>query len=202
MLYYLDLFGVIVFAITGSIAAGRKHLDLFGVVVLALATALGGGTLRDLILGARPIFWVADPLYIYAATAAALATFIVARLPATANTILQNADAMGLAVFTVIGVEKALTLQAPPSIAILMGVMTGVVGGMIRDILAGEIPLVLRREIYATAAICGAAVHVFLIRLLPSANLAVALTIGLILAVRLAAIRWQLSLPVFHVDES
>lgn len=202
MLYLLDLFGVVVFAITGALAAGRKHLDLFGVVVLALVTALGGGTLRDLILGIRPVFWIADPHYIYVASAAALATFCFnRRLPPSSRRLLKTADAAGLAVFTVIGCQRAMTLATPAVIAVLMGVMTGVVGGMIRDILSGEIPLILRKEIYATAAIAGAAVYVIIIRFTGQQAIATVFCIAVILTLRIAAIHWQLSLPVFHAED-
>src|SRR5512141_2272378 len=157
MIHLLDLFGVAVFAITGSLAAGKKHMDLFGVVVLALATALGGGTLRDLILGAYPVFWISSPTYIFVSTGVALAVFFLARFVRPPARALTFADAFGLAVFTVIGADKAISLGVPGSIAVIMGVMTGVAGGIIRDMLSGEIPLVLRKEIYATASLCGAA---------------------------------------------
>ena len=160
MMYYLDILGTTIFAVTGSLAAGRKHLDVFGVVVLSLATALGGGTLRDVALGSLPVFWVADPLYIIAAGVASLATFAVARVHRLPEGLLRVADALGLAVFTVIGAERALAAGAPYLVAVLMGMVTGVAGGMIRDLLSGEVPLILRREIYATASLCGAAVVV------------------------------------------
>ncbi len=198
MIYFLDLFGVFVFAISGSLAAGRKHLDLFGVIVLALATALGGGTIRDLILGAQPIFWVADPIYIYVAIIAALITIIASRTPPLTSTVLQIADAIGLAVFTVVGTQRALGFEVQPVIAIMMGVMTGVVGGMIRDMLAGEIPLILRREIYATASICGGVVYILTIHFLHMDVLSTYLAIFIVLALRLGAIHWNISLPIFH----
>jgi len=201
MIYLLDLFGVMVFAVTGSLAAGRKHLDLFGVVVLALATALGGGTLRDLILGAHPIFWVADPFYLAVAGSAALFIFMAPKRPSISSSLLQSADGVGLAVFTVIGCQRAMDLGAPSSICMIMGVMTGVVGGMIRDMLTNEIPLILRKEIYATASLAGAIIYVIFARHLHMENLAALLAISFTLTLRLAAIRWQLSLPAFHNDE-
>ncbi len=200
-IYLLDLFGVVVFAVTGSLAAGKKQLDLFGVVVLALATALGGGTLRDVTL-AIPVFWVSDPTYVIAATVTALATFVVAhsfRLPRKA---LLVADAFGLAVFTVIGARKALEADVSPVIAVLMGMMTGVAGGMIRDVLSGEIPLILRREIYATASLCGAIVFAALSWGFPGAAANTVIAVVVILAIRLAALKWGLSLPTFSPRES
>jgi uncharacterized membrane protein YeiH len=141
MIYLLDLFGVAVFAVTGALAAGKKKMDLFGVVVLALATALGGGTLRDVILGAYPVFWISNPTYIFVGTAVAVLIFTMARFVRPPAKALMFADAFGLAIFTVIGTEKAISLGVPGSIAVISGVMTGVAGGIIRDILSGEIPL-------------------------------------------------------------
>ncbi|MEA3368413.1 MAG: trimeric intracellular cation channel family protein [Planctomycetota bacterium] len=197
VLYVLDLFGVVVFAVTGALAAGRKRMDLFGVTVLALATALGGGTVRDLVLGARRVFWVDDPLYVVVGAAGAVLTFTVARLWRLPERVLLVGDAFGLAVFTVIGAGKALAMDVSPIICVLMGMMTGTVGGMIRDVLSSEIPLILRREIYATASLCGAVVYVVLATFWPGAWFSVAAAVAVVLAIRLAAIRWDLSLPTF-----
>lgn len=197
MIYVLDLFGVAVFAVTGSLAAGKKQMDLFGVVVLALATALGGGTLRDLILGAYPVFWISDPLYIFVGTVVAIAVFVLARFFRPPSRALKFADAFGLAVFTIIGTDKAMVLGVPGSISVIMGVMTGVAGGIIRDLLSGEIPLVLKAEIYATASLCGAIVFTILTTHFPSTPLRAPVAITAVLALRLAAIHWNLSLPLF-----
>ncbi len=196
-LYYLDLFGVVVFAISGALAAGQRRMDLFGVVVLALVTALGGGTLRDLVLDTGPVFWVRDPLYIVLVSLTAIATFALAHRVRIPSGALNVADAFGLAVFTVIGAQVGLAQTGSPVIAVMMGVMTGVVGGMLRDVLANKVPLVLRREIYASAAFCGALVLVLAelsgLTAGPAAVLSMAVTLGL----RLAALRWGLALPVF-----
>ena len=197
MMHYLDLIGTVIFAVTGALAAGRKHLDIFGVVVVAVATALGGGTIRDVTLGSLPVFWVSDPTYIIVVVVAALATVVVARFMRLPDGLLNVADAFGLAVFTVIGAERALAADAGPAVAVLMGMATGVAGGMIRDVLTGDVPLILRREIYATASLCGAAVFVALTAVCPGwcahAFISVVVTLGL----RLAAIKWDLSLPRF-----
>lgn len=201
MIYWLDLFGVAVFAVTGALAAGRKNLDLFGVVVLGLVTALGGGTLRDSILGATPVFWITDPGYVLVATLAALLTVAWARLGRLPRGMLPVADAIGLATFTVIGTQKALGLGVSPGIAVIMGVMTGVVGGMIRDLLCGEVPLVLRKEIYATACLFGAVVFIVVGKLFPLEALNTWIAVAAVLSLRLAAIRWNLSLPLFVHEE-
>jgi uncharacterized membrane protein YeiH len=201
VIYMLDLVGTAVFAITGALAAGRKRMDIFGVVVLGCVTALGGGTLRDVILGIRPVFWIAGTHYLAVAAIAAIGTFLLARrwgLPAMA---LMYADAIGLAVFTVIGFQKGFQVTQVYSVAIVMGVTTGVVGGIIRDVLSAEMPLILRREIYASASLGGAALLSLLSHLgLPSA-VSVSAVVLTTLAIRIAALHWNLSLPLFRLEE-
>jgi uncharacterized membrane protein YeiH len=201
ILYWLDLFGVVVFAISGALEAGRKRLDLFGTLVIAVVTAIGGGTLRDVILSSRPVFWIADSNYLVVAIGAGALTFVLGQQrgrarPGTATALLV-ADALGLAVFTVLGCQKALALDTPPLVAVIMGMMSGVVGGMIRDVLCGDIPLVLHKEIYATASLVGGTVYMLLRHLgwEDAANTLVASAV--VFVIRLLAIRLNLSLPVF-----
>ncbi len=201
LLYVMDLFGVAVFAITGSLAAGKKRMDLFGVVVLATVTALGGGTLRDLVLGASPVFWVSAPIYLLVAVATAIVTFFLVRFFGLPPKLLSVADAFGLAVFTVLGTQKALDMGISPGIAAVMGIMTGVVGGMIRDILSGEIPLILRSEIYATASLCGAITFCFVSFYVKNQALAALTSVIVTLALRLSAIKWKMSLPLYISHE-
>ena len=201
LLYAMDLFGVAVFAITGSLAAGKKRMDLFGVVVLATVTALGGGTLRDLVLGASPVFWVSAPIYLLVAVATAIVTFFLVRFCGLPLKLLSVADAFGLAVFTVLGTQKALGMSISPGIAVVMGIMTGVVGGIIRDILSGEIPLILRREIYATASLCGAITFCVVSSTLQNQSLATVAAVIVTLALRLSAIKWKMSLPLYISHE-
>jgi len=198
----LDLIGTAVFATTGALAAGRKRMDVFGVVVLGCVTALGGGTLRDVTLGISPVFWISSTHYLFVAASAAMGTYLLARrcrLPANALLFL---DAMGLAVFTVIGFQKGLLISQDFSIAIVMGVITGVVGGMIRDVLSAEMPLILRREIYASASLCGAALLALLFYLHLPASPSVLAALLTTLGIRLAALRWNLALPVFQPKEA
>lgn len=198
--YAFDLFGVAVFAISGALVAGRKSMDLFGVLVIALITSLGGGTLRDTILNHHPVIWIRDDLYIVVAVVAALGTIAWVRLtrPIPEKGLLV-ADAFGLAIFTVIGTQVALAQSAPISAAVIMGVMTGVAGGVIRDIICNEIPLIFQREIYATACIAGSLVYIGLYRLDTPVDLDIAIAVATVLAIRLAAIRWHLGLPRFHL---
>ena len=199
MRYLFEHLGVAVFAITGVLAAKNKRVDLFGVIVLALVTALGGGTLRDLILRTDP-FWMSDASFVLTASGMAAVTFVAARCWEAPASLLLIVDACGLALFTMLGTEKALAFSASNIAAVVLGVITGVAGGMIRDVLTDEVPLVLRTGtyLYATAALCGAVAFVILVphttSRLVSESIALAVTLGL----RLAAIRWRLRLPEFH----
>ena len=200
MQYILEQFGISVAAITGVLAARGKQVDLFGVLVLALVTALGGGTIRDVLLGSLPVFWTVDQSYVLNAATTAVITFYLVRYHELPATVLMVADAFVLALFTMVGTRKGLAFNVAPSIAVLMGVTTGVAGGILRDLLIGEIPLVFRREIYlyATAAFGGASVFVLLNRYSSSANLNAVLGILVTLLLRLAGIRWRIALPMFR----
>ena len=200
MRYLFEHLGVAVFAITGVLAATNKRVDLFGVIVLALVTALGGGTLRDLILR-TDAFWISDTSFILTASTTAVLTFVVAKRWEPPASLLLVVDACGLALFTMLGTEKALTFSASNIPAVVLGVITGVAGGMIRDVLTGEVPLVLRAEIYlyATAAFCGAVVFIILMPRSPSRLAAEFVAVAVTLSLRLAAIRWRLRLPEFQM---
>jgi uncharacterized membrane protein YeiH len=200
LLYLSDLFGVGVFAITGALMAGRKSMDLFGVLVIAVITALGGGTLRDLILDHHPVSWIRNDTYILVASLSALATVLWVRFTRPIHEAgLLVADAFGLAVFTVIGTEVALQHGTPISTAVIMGVMTGVAGGVMRDVICNEIPLIFQKEIYATACIAGSLVFIGLRELALPWWGAAGLAMLVVLATRLAAIHWHVSLPRFQL---
>jgi uncharacterized membrane protein YeiH len=196
----LEHFGVSIAAITGVLAARGKQVDLFGVLVLALVTAFGGGTVRDVLLGDLPVFWMADQSFILNAVASAVVTFFLVRYHALPASVLMVADAFALALFTMIGTRKGLAFPVAPSIAVMLGVMTGVAGGILRDLLIGEMPLVFRREIYfyATAAFGGAAVFVSLHQFSfdPKCNAIISTLVTLVL--RLAGIKWRMRLPLFQ----
>lgn len=200
LFYLADLFGVAVFAITGALIAGRKSMDLFGVLVIAVITALGGGTLRDLILDNHPVSWIRNDTYILVASLAAVGTVLWVRLTRPIHERgLLIADAFGLAVFTVIGTEVALQHNMPYSTAVIMGVVTGVAGGVMRDVICNEIPLIFQKEIYATACIFGSLVFIALRELQTPHWLDTGIAMLSVLLTRLAAIRWRLSLPRFHL---
>jgi uncharacterized membrane protein YeiH len=195
LLYYLDLAGVAVFAASGVLAARDRNLDLLGVVVVAAITAIGGGTLRDLLLNRHPIFWIADTSYLLVVVASALLTFAYARTRPPPGVTLLVADAFGLALFSLSGAQLAEAAQCPPLIVVLMGTMTGVTGGILRDVITAQVPLILRREIYATAAIAGVTAYLSMHALGVPRGWAFAAGTSVVVALRLLAIRWGLHLP-------
>jgi len=203
LLYLLDLIGVAVFAVSGALAAGRKGLDLLGVVVLALVTAVGGGTIRDVLLARHPIFWLNDSVYVLVIVASALLTVIFARGRRPPESILLVADALGLALFSVAGAQIAERAGMPVAACVVLGTVTGAAGGAVRDVLSNEIPLVLRRgNLYASAAIAGIGFY-FLLQAAGATRQAATLAgMTVVAAVRFASIWWGLQLPVFELHQS
>ncbi|MGH8460202.1 MAG: trimeric intracellular cation channel family protein [Stenotrophobium sp.] len=200
--HLFDLAGVAVYAVSGALAAGRKSLDLIGVLVIAIVTAIGGGTLRDLLLDRHPVFWVASPGFLLVIIAFAIITLIYVRWFRPPDRLLLVADAFGLALFTISGARIAQTLQVDGVIVVVMGTITGVFGGVLRDMLCAEIPMILRKgSIYATAAIAGASVFVLMDDLGLDRGIAAFCGMGVIVLLRLAAIIWGLSLPVFSLAD-
>ena len=190
------------FAISGALAAGRKRLDWLGVAVIAIVTAIGGGTLRDLLLNRHPIFWIADPNYLVVCLAATALTLVYVRLRIPAFRALFVADALGLAFFTIGGVQIAQQAGLSGLLAVLMGTITGVAGGVARDVLSAEIPLVMRRgQLYATAAIAGATLYLLLERIGLPRDPAALVGMAAIAMVRFAAILWRLELPVLTLED-
>ncbi|CAH8182920.1 MULTISPECIES: TRIC cation channel family protein [Vibrio] len=202
LLYLIDLFGTAIFAISGVLLAGRLKMDPFGVVVLASVTAIGGGTIRDMALGATPVFWIKDTTYLWVIFITCVLTMLLVRRPKrVAWWILPVCDAIGLAVFVGIGVEKAMLYQDSAIVAVIMGVITGCGGGIIRDVLAREIPMVLRSEVYATACIIGGLFHTTALAMGYDNSSAFIAGVLSTLIIRLGAIRWHLSLPTFALNK-
>jgi uncharacterized membrane protein YeiH len=200
---WVDHFAVAVCAISGVLAAEGRRMDLFGALVLALVTAVGGGTIRDLCLGA-PVFWIKNSDYVLTALIAAMVTFFMVRFVRMPHRALAIADAFGLAFFGIAGTEKALTLGSPGLVAILMGVITGVAGGILRDVLRREVPWVFQSgvELYATTVFFGALLLVLFQHWLPAAEWHRYTAMGAILLLRFASMRWKLRLPDFKSRDS
>ena len=196
MIYTLDLIGVFVFAISGTLSAADKKLDLFGATFAAFITALGGGTLRDVVLGSTPVIWVTDMNYLIVIVLAVILTFIFKEYIMTLKKTLFLFDTIGIGVFTIIGMEKSILLGFNPVIGVLMGVASAVMGGVLRDTFVNDIPLIFRKEVYATACIIGGVAYLLLGYVSNFTELNLLLTILLIIAIRLIAVRYKLRLPV------
>ncbi len=202
ILFILDFAGVVVFSVSGALAAGRKQLDILGVAVVAVVTAIGGGTLRDLLLNRHPVFWIQNPRYLLVILAATAATILYSRFRYPPSKALLVADACGLALVSISGAQLAEQSTSSGLIIIVMGTMTGVAGGVLRDVLLAEIPIIFRPgTIYATTAIAGIATYLLLHRLGLERAVAGVIGMGAIAILRLAAITWGLSLPVFSLPE-
>ncbi len=194
--YVLDLLGVAVFAISGALAGLHRGLDLFGVTVLASVAAIGGGTLRDILLNRHPVFWIRDPKYLYTILAATALTILGQNYLPSLETGLLVADAFGLGLCALSGARIAEASDQTRIVVILMGTMTGVTGGVMRDLLSGVIPVLLRRDIYATAAIAGICLYLLMQRAGVKRSWAFVAGIVSVVAVRLLAITFGWQLPV------
>lgn len=197
LLYWVGMAAVAVNALTGVLDSSRKQMDLIGALLVGVATALGGGTIRDLLLD-RNVFWVVDQTYLIAALGTGLLTFFIARLFHLPPKLFLIPDAIGLALFTIVGTQVALQWHAPWLVASLMGVTTGVFGGILRDILCNDVPMVfLKGELYATAAWIGALTMITLEAINISSVTASWLAMALILVLRLLAMHYRITLPAF-----
>jgi uncharacterized membrane protein YeiH len=202
VLFILSMLGVGVFAASGALAAGRKNFDLLGVVVIALVTAVGGGTLRDLLLDRHPIFWVKGPSHLTVILVAAALTLAYVRFRKPPLGALAVADAFGLALVTISGAQVAEAQGLPWLTVIVMGTVTGSAGGVLRDVLSGEVPLMFRQtDLYATAALAGAALYLVLQGVGVGQESASYLGMVAVAGLRFAAIRCRVRLPVFHVPD-
>ena len=202
MLTSVYLIAITAEAMSGALAAGRRNMDLFGVAVIAFLTALGGGTVRDILLGNFPVTWTQHPSYIYMTLTGGLVTIAIARFMRHLRQLFLVLDAIGLVAFTIIGCNVALELGYEPIVVVMSGITTGIFGGIIRDIMCGRVPQVLRREIYACVSLVVAVLYLFLLRqgVGEGVTQLAAFSVGLLL--RMEAIRWRVSLPVFRYSQA
>ncbi len=200
LLVFLQFVGIAAFAVSGALVAGEREMDWFGVVVLGVIVAVGGGTIRDMMLGATPVFWIVSPWYVAVASVFALATIPLARWGIEVRRPMLIADAIGLAVFAVLGTRKALEMGTSGPVAVIMGVVTGVFGGVIRDVLANRTPIILKREVYALAALVGAALFVVFAQFEVPASLDLWGSIAVALLIRLLALARRWSIPTFRIE--
>lgn len=196
ILYGLDLFGTLVFAISGTLSAANKKLDLFGAYFTGFITAIGGGTLRDVILGNFPVSWISDINYLIVISTGVILTFLFKNYIMTLKRTLFLFDTIGIGVFTIIGIEKSLNMGIHPFLSIIMGLFSAVMGGVIRDTLCNDIPLIFRKEIYATACLVGGVLFITLNFIGVESSLNQFITIASIIIIRIICIRFKVSLPV------
>lgn len=190
----IDYSGTFVFALSGIMAGVDRKFDLFGVFILGFVTSTGGGTLRDLMIGSTPVGWMNDPTYVFLVLGAVPLVFLFNRYLRRMRRGFFLFDTVGIGLFTILGLEKTLAVGLSPVIAVMMGVTSAVFGGIIRDVLANRTPLIFRKEIYALACLAGAIAHIFLREVLPF-EISMWIAIGVVIATRMAAIRWRWSLP-------
>lgn len=194
LLTLLDYLGTFAFAVSGALKAARRQMDIFGLIVLATVTAIGGGTLRDMMLGRQP-FWFRDANYVLLSLIAAVIVFLLYRLVARGETLLLWFDAIGLGAFTVIGASHAMEAGLGLVGTVALATLTGIGGGIIRDVLAADIPVVLRKEVYASACIVGAALFWYLAQWRLPHGITMPVSMGVVIAIRLLSLHYHLGLP-------
>lgn len=197
LLLIFDYIGTFVFAISGTLTAAQKRLDFFGATVIGFVTAVGGGTLRDMMLGDLPVAWIQNINYFWVIIAAVLVTILFRKQVMQLKRTLFLFDTIGIAVFTILGLKKALLLNIDPPMAVMMGLSSAVVGGVIRDTLCNEVPLIFHREIYATACIAGALVYLGLNYLGLHEVICELATVVSIIIIRIVVVKYNIALPRF-----
>lgn len=203
LIYVLQILATVVCAASGALMAGRKNLDLIGLLTISLATALGGGTLRDILLDRNPVFWMGDTIYILAGLVAALVMWIYSRFWAPPERVLLILDAFGLGLFLIVGIQVAEKFGQAGAVALIMGIITGVAGGVIRDVLCGEIPVIFRKgELYASAALIGGVAYFVAIRNGLGPDVAAITGAIVTIFLRLGALKWHWHLPAMTFQKS
>jgi uncharacterized membrane protein YeiH len=199
LIYSLDLIGTFVFAISGTLTAMNKQFDIFGAAVIAFVTAVGGGTIRDLLIGSQPVGWMLDLNYMLVIVMAIPVSFFFKRFIQKLRRTMFLFDTIGIGLFTILGLQKTLAFELSPIVALMMGIVSAVFGGVVRDILCNEVPLIFRKEIYATACLAGGILYLVFQQLALGYHLSIWLTVSFIIALRILAVRYHWSLPVPNI---
>ena len=198
MYYLLDIFGTVAFAISGVLIAMNKKMDPFGILIIAFVTAVGGGTLRDILIGETPVSWMKDMNYTYVILFSTVLAVLIKQKIYYLRTSLFLFDTIGIGLYTVVGIEKGISAGLHPIICVALGTISACFGGVIRDILCNEIPIIFRKEIYATACILGGFSY-FALRNLPVDDNIVFLASGIIvIVIRLLAVKFKIALPSLY----
>ena len=199
-IYTLDILGTFAFAISGALVASDQDFDLFGVIIIAFVTAVGGGMLRDVLINAHPINWIGDLNYVYIILIAVFITFLFKSKILPLSKTMFLFDTIGISVFTLLGLQKGLSLELHPMVALIMGMISAVFGGVIRDILSDKIPLIFQREIYASACLLGGFTYLILKQTQMDENIIIIISASVIVSVRLIAVKYHLELPKIKDD--
>ncbi len=200
VIYALDIIGTFAFAISGALVASKKHFDLFGVVIIAFVTAVGGGMLRDILINSHPINWIGDLNYIWTIFVAVIFTFLFKSKIAPLSKTLFLFDTIGLGVFTILGLQKGLFNELNPFVALIMGMISAVFGGVIRDVLTNQVPLIFQREIYASACLAGGLVYLLSTYWIHTSWICFIIGSLTVIIIRLIAVKYHLELPKIKED--
>ena len=200
IIYVLDIIGTFAFAISGALVASKKDFDLFGVIIIAFVTAVGGGMTRDVLINAHPINWIGDLNYIWTIMAAVVFTFLFKSKIAPLSKTMFLFDTIGIGVFTLLGTQKGLSYDLHPFIAVVMGMVSSVIGGVIRDVLTNEVPLIFKKEIYASACLAGGTVYLITNHFQMQDNIQFIATITTVIVIRMLAVKLHLQLPKIKDD--
>ncbi|RAJ16828.1 trimeric intracellular cation channel family protein [Olleya aquimaris] len=200
MFYIIDILGTIAFAISGVLVALNKRMDAFGILIIAFVTAVGGGTLRDILIGETPVSWMKDMTFIYVIILSTIFAVVFRNKIDYLRKSLFLFDTIGIGLYTVVGVEKGINAGLHPIICIFLGTMSACFGGVIRDILCNEIPVIFRKEVYATACILGGVTYFLVIKLPIASDVVFVIAGAVVITVRLIAVKFKVSLPSLYKD--
>ncbi|MGK0412887.1 MAG: putative membrane protein YeiH [Polaribacter sp.] len=200
LIYVLDILGTFAFAVSGALVASDKKFDLFGVIIIAFVTAVGGGMLRDVLMNAHPINWIGDLNYLLTIVIAVIATFLFKSKILPLSKTMFLFDTVGLSVFTLLGLQKGLSYDLHPVIALIMGIISAVFGGVLRDVLTNKVPLIFEKEIYASACLAGGIIYLVLGFFEAPKDLNFIISASVIVIIRLVAVKFKLELPKIKDD--
>ena len=200
IIYLIDILGTFAFAISGALVALDKNFDIFGVIIIAFVTAVGGGMLRDILINAHPINWIGDLNYLYTIFAAVIFTFLVKSKIAYLSKTMFLFDTIGISVFTLLGLQKGLSYELHPLVAVIMGMISAVFGGVLRDVLTNRVPLIFEKEIYASACLSGGVMYLILNHFMVEENINFIISALVVVIIRVVAVRFSLELPKIKVD--
>ncbi|WP_299665259.1 trimeric intracellular cation channel family protein [uncultured Polaribacter sp.] len=200
VIYALDILGTFAFAVSGALVASDKKFDLFGVIIIAFVTAVGGGMLRDILINAHPINWIGDLNYLYTIFSAVFLTFLFKSKILPLSKTMFLFDTIGLGVFTLLGLEKGLTYDLHPLIALIMGMISAVFGGVLRDVLTNKVPLIFEKEVYASACLAGGITYLILNYFKVEEDINFIISASIVVIIRVIAVKFHLELPKVKDD--